>query len=190
MIGAVDFVAIGGWIFTAVVAGVGAAVGAYVRTRAERRAIAASLDDVERRIADMTEAARARWSRRSEVCATLYGHLMKTQLEFAGFLGPSTTPTDAEVEELHTHFRAFSDYFSQNALFLPKEIKQQVHAIANELRKVRAGATMLTPESGEVTQPDYRKRTHEDLLRLTNDGELGVMISKVEDELREALALD
>ncbi len=48
---------------------------------------------------------------------------------------------------------------------------------------------MLTPERGGMTQAEYRKRTHKDLLRLANDGELGVRISELEDKLREELEL-
>ena len=60
MLGSVDWAPMAGWIVTVVSAGLAAYFGAYLRTRGERRAIEETLEKVERRAADISEAARIR----------------------------------------------------------------------------------------------------------------------------------
>jgi len=202
MIGAVDWATIAGWIVTVVSAGAAAYFGAYLRTRAERRAIEETLDKVERRAADINEAARVRWSKRSEICATLYGRLIMAKREFRNYLSSCTTSTDDAVEQLRASAKAFDDHFAENALFLPKEIKEQVQAIADQFAKVFNVNTLLRPAKAELESTDHEpagqaeiRTTHyklksKALERFQDDGDLSKMISEVEDKLRSALELE
>ena len=81
MIGAVEATNVIGWILTVLGAGVAAGIGGYMGKRGERRAIKETLDNIEGRAADLTEAARIRWSKRSEVFAILYGRLIMAKLD-------------------------------------------------------------------------------------------------------------
>lgn len=202
MMGAIDLAIITGWIAIPVSAGVAAYFGAYLRTRGERRAIEETLNKVERRAADISEAARTRWSRRSEVCATLYGRLMMAKREFRCYLSSGTTSTDDAVEQLCARARAFDDYFAENALFLPKEIKAQLQAIADQFARVFHLTTVLRPTNAELestdsesagqseTRVDHYRLKSEAAERFQDDGDLSKMILEVEDGLRSALELE
>lgn len=163
MMGAVDWPAVTGWIATVAAAGVAAYFGAYLGKRAERRAIKETLASIEGRAADMTEAARNRWSRRTEVCAALYGHLIMAKREFRNYLSSSTTSTDDAVTQLRARAKAFDDHFAENALFLPKEIKQQVQAVAEQFLEVFMITTMLRPTNTELESSDHEPARQADL---------------------------
>ena len=150
----------------------------------------------------MTEAARNRWSRRTEVCAALYGHLIMAKREFRNYLSPNTTSTDDAVEQLRARARAFDDHFAENALFLPKDIKEQVQAIADHFMKVFNTTASLRPAKAELESTDHEpraqaeRRTHHYMMkakaleRFQDDGDVSKMISEVEDKLRSALELE
>lgn len=189
-----------GWILTVLSAGAAAYFGAYLRTRGERFAIMETLDKVERRTADIGEAARIRWSKRAEVCATLYGRLIVATREFRNYLSPSTNSTNEAVELLRGRALEFDEYFAANALFLPKEIKEQLQEIADQLLKVFRRTTLLRPpdlEAGEREPAgrDEMRTAHytqkmKALERFKADGDLTKMVSEVEDKLRSALELE
>lgn len=195
MIGAIEDGQLIAWVTTVIAAGLAAYFGAYLGKRAERRAIEETLDKVERRAADISEGARIRWSRRSEVCATLYGRLIKATREFRNYLSRNTTSTDAAVEQLCIRAKAFDDYFAENALFLPPDIKSHVQAVADQFVKVFNMTTILRPtDMGDIHSDPETRRVHYNtkekcLERFKEDGELTKMISEIEDELRSALDL-
>lgn len=201
MIGAVETMHVIGWILTVLCAGVAAYLGSYLGKRAERRAIKETLESIEGRAADLTEAARIRWSKRSEVFATLYGRLIMAKREFRNYLSSGTISTDDAVEQLRARAKAFDDYFAENALFLPKGIKEQVQVIADQFVKVHNTTTALRPPKAELESTDdeppaqaerrtrhYRMKAKA-LERFQDDGDLGKMISEIEDKLRSALEL-
>ena len=188
-------------ILTIVCAGLGAYFGTYLKTRGERRAIMDTLNQVERRCADISEAARHRWSRRSEVCAKLYGRLMMAAREFRNYLSPSCTSTDDAVEQLRIRAKAFDDFFAENALFIPSEIKTKLANVAEELVKVFHVTTLFRPVKAElgpedhesISQIDIRtnhykmKSKHRDRFK---DGDLAQTIREIETDLRSCLDLD
>lgn len=202
MILALEMPSIPAWLTTALAAGVAAFLGAYLGKRGERRAIQETVNEVERRIADITEAARLRWSKRTEVCSSLYGKLMMAQREFCIYLSPGTTSTDKAVERLCQRGMPFDDDFAQNALFLPREIKERMQWISSEFVRVFNQTTLLRPDKAHV-EPGKQESQHEahlrkqhygqkieELKRFEREGDIAKAIAELETQLRTALDLD
>ncbi len=91
---------------------------------------------------------------------------------------------------------------AENALFLPKEIKEQVQAIAEQFLKELTKITLFRPAKVELDSGDYESAGQSDmrmnyyrlkskaLERFQDDGDLSKMITEVEDKLRSALELE
>lgn len=190
------------FLATPIVAGIAAYFGAYLGKRAERRAIQDTIDEIERRIADVTEAARLRWSKRSEVCSSLYGKLMMAAREFRFYLSPGTRSTDEAVEQLAQRGKAFDNDFAQNALFLPRDIKERMEWMSAEFVRAFNRTTIMRPAiaSLEPGQPEpshqadarikHYKDKVEELRRFKDGGDIASALSELEAKLRSALDLD
>ncbi len=190
------------WISTPIVAGLAAYFGTYLGKRAERHAIRETMNEIERRAADISEAAKLRWTKRSEVCASLYGRLIMAGREFRDYLSPNTPSTDEAVERLRTRCKALDDDFSQNALFLPLEIKEQVEWLVHELGVIFMQTTVIRPakpliegaehESAQqmhIRDQHYRFKSKE-MERFKNDGDIAVSIREIEKKLRSSLEVE
>jgi len=199
VLSAIDAADIGGWIFATISAGCAAYFGSYLQTRGERKAIQKTLNEVERRAADISEAARERWSRRSEVCASVYGKLILARREFQFYMAGGST--DEAVESLTKRAQDFDEYFAANALFLPIEVKESLQEVNREFAGMFNVSTMMRPvipvlEAGQTeptNQVDIR-RQHYGMKRkyaeaLKDDGELGTKINQIENDLRVTLDL-
>ena len=180
----------------AVVAGLGAYFGSYLQTRGQLRAVKETINDIEKRQAEIREISRTVWSKRSEVIAASYGRLRLACREWRYYLRTNVASTPEIIEKCVLASKSFDDYFYENALFLPKHIKQELESIAEQLLKVYARNTTMLPavnpaddcgEDDKDNRNDHYKQKAADGKRFAPDGDIALSVEKLEDDLRALL---
>lgn len=154
-------------------------------------------------VANVSEAARERWTRRADAAARISQLLSPAERALRLALSPNVARD--EIPDLMARARdtgrEFDNYVAAHTLFLPRDIRDTAMRIADEMMRLWYRAEMRTPDSlratgGTSSHEDreeynaYWKVRTEYHARLDEDGVIGREIAQLERDLRGLVGSD
>ena len=144
--------------------------------------------------ANLSERAKLRWTKRSEVFTRLYSTLTKIFLELDGYCKSQKLPTEEQKKKLGDAFNALVDYSFESAIFMPDHIRSSVEALTNRVRSKLGRLIIMAPPEGTG-----ENRQSHDLMQsffgykgqvvgeLKEGGEIYERVREIEAQLRREL---